>query len=123
MYSHVLKLISKVCHSKVYTSHSFLSIVVEPDKPEALLINAIGSQFASIQWNAPAYIGYPALTEYEIELTSDSMTRTMVTDMTMLLVEGLDPGTVYIVTVKAISEIFPDGGDTITTTFETDQSS
>lgn len=103
---------------------NLIILVVPPGAPSTLQVNTIGSQFtASVIWTAPAYLGLPPLSEYEIEVTSEYGTQTLVTNDTVLALTGLYPGTVYMVSVKAVSEIFPEGGDEIMETFETDLSS
>ena len=88
--------------------------IVQPSQPRNLSydIQSLTSTKVMLEWNPPLNVGIPMYLNYIIAVTSDSNSTTHhVTNDTVLILDDLDPGTFYNVTVSAASTVFTNGGE------------
>ena len=92
---------------------NFFCITVEPGQPRNLTFipQTLSSTGVTLEWIPPLMSGVPSFTDYVITLVSIGNPSILSTSGTLFELKSLNPGTHYIVTVRATSNVFPNGGE------------
>ena len=96
----------------------YLVSVVPSSEPRIFHVDSVGATWADVCWQIPENIGSPAVSRYEV-VAMDNSTGLEIEPVstegndTQLNVTGLLPGTVYVMSVRAISEVKVELGDDV----------
>lgn len=95
-----------------HATHS--TSTVQPGQPRNLTHDpqTLTSTGVLLQWNPPHTVGVPSFLSYIITITSNGDEASKhTTNTSYFTLEDLHPGTSYNVSVSAVSDVFPEGGD------------
>ena len=83
-----------------------------PSSPENISFSGLTDMQITLMWNPPVTMGLPTLSGYIIDIYPPvSADVELETNTTSIVLYKLTPGTVYNVSVRAVSSYFINGGE------------